>query len=201
VEAEVSEHLMNQFAQELHDNIGHSLTAMHVQIQNDKLDYPTMVKTYEPLEARLDEATQQLRLLSRTLNHDYLGHIGFQAAIDTEIQRLNTLRRFTTHLETDAEPLKLERAQELMLFRIFQEVVQNTLRHAGAKHLYIEIKSKDGFSMRVTDDGKGFNVNEALSSPKGLGLRNIQKRSRLAGMQCSIISSPGKGCTYVFEKS
>src|SRR5258706_8107213 len=48
VETEVTESIMGQFAQELHDNIGHLLTALHIQVENQKLDYPQLVESFKP---------------------------------------------------------------------------------------------------------------------------------------------------------
>src|SRR3954463_10510458 len=55
VEAEVSEHMMTQFAQELHDNIGQRLTALHIQVENQKLDHPQLADSFKPVENYLVE--------------------------------------------------------------------------------------------------------------------------------------------------
>ncbi len=198
VEIEVSEQVMGQFAQELHDNIGQLLTAMHIQIENQKIDHPALLKEFTPLEIYLDEVRQQLRLLSRTLNHDYLGHIGLKAAIEMEVERLKALKRFKTDLNLPNDELKLNKEQELMIFRIFQELIQNILRHAGANHVWIELQNIENgeFVLSVKDDGKGFDVDATLASPKASGLRNILKRSKLAGLSCEIQSRVGSGTLY-----
>lgn len=198
VEIEVSEQVMGQFAQELHDNIGQLLTAMHIQIENQKIDHPALVKEFTPLEIYLDEVRQQLRLLSRTLNNDYLGHIGLKAAIEMEVERLNALKRFKTHLTLSETEVQLSKNQELMVFRIFQELTQNILRHAAANNVWITIQNTDNgqFELSVKDDGKGFDVVTILESHKASGLRNIIKRSKLAGLLCDIQSTAGHGSLY-----
>jgi two-component system, NarL family, sensor kinase len=201
VENEVGEHIMSQFAQELHDNIGQLLTAMHIQIENQKLDHPQLAEGFKPIGIYLDEVTQQLRLLSRTLNNDYLGHIGLLAAIQLEVDRLKTLRRFDVNWEPVAGSSNLGKNQELMTFRILQEIIQNALRHSAAKHLSIKVNNRnDHFELRVSDDGKGFLLTEILQSEKASGIRNIMKRARLAGLECHIETSPGKGCLYILKK-
>ncbi len=201
VETEVSEHILGQFAQELHDNIGQLLTAMHIQIENQKLDHPQLVESFVPTEIYLGEVTQQLRLLSRTLNNDYIGHIGLFAALQMEADRLGKLKRFQVHLSLPAEPSGLTKNQELMLFRIFQEIAQNVLRHSAAANLYITINNKNGaFQLTVLDDGKGFLQEDVFQSSKASGLRNILKRAALAGLDCKIKSSPGNGCVIQLKK-
>ena len=102
VETEVSEHVMGQFANELHDNIGQLLTAMHIEIENRKLDSPENQDEYKPLEIYLNEVTQQLRLLSKTFNNDFIAHSGLLTAIQLEVKRMNHLRRFVVHLDADS---------------------------------------------------------------------------------------------------
>lgn len=201
VETEVSEHVMGQFAQELHDNIGQLLTAVHIQVENQKLDHPELAESFKPTEIYLGEVSQQLRLLSRTLNNDYVGHIGLAAAIGVEVDRLKTLRRVTIHWDSFNEKSTLSKDQELMVFRIFQEISQNVLRHSGAKNLYLSLNTgNSGFEFRAEDDGKGFNKEETFMQNKASGLRNILKRARLAEMECEITSSE-KGTIIILRKA
>ena len=200
VETEVSEHMMTHFAQELHDNIGQLLTAMHIQVENQKLDHPHLAEGFKPLEIYLDEVSQQLRLLSRTLNNDYLGHIGLLAAINLEVERLRALRRFTIHWQPLSGTTHLEKNQELMLFRVFQEIIQNALRHSGANNLTISVNLSQGFELSIKDDGKGFDKDAVMQSGQASGLLNISKRCRLAGIGCVIESQPGKGSLFILKK-
>jgi signal transduction histidine kinase len=202
VETEVSEQILGQFAQELHDNIGQLLTAVHIQLQNLKIDHPTLNEGFKPMEIYLSEVSQQLRLLSRTLNNDYIGHIGLIAAIEVEVNRIKTLRRFQVHWQSVSGSSNLNKDQELMLFRVFQEIIQNSLRHSLAKNVYVSINNNDGgFQLKVEDDGKGFDVETTMQSNMASGLRNIIKRAQWAGMTCTIDSSPGKGCTITLKKN
>jgi two-component system NarL family sensor kinase len=202
VEAEVGEQLMRQFAQELHDNVGQLLTAMHIQIENQKIDHPKLAEGFKPVEVYLAEVTQQLRILSRTFNHDYLWKINLFDAIQLETERLNALKKIQLHLALVGEKSNLDKNQELMLFRIFQEITQNTLKHSAAKNLYVEMKNEsEGFEFTVKDDGKGFNTQDILKSSKASGLMNIQKRAMLAGFTCKIQSDPGNGCQISLKKN
>lgn len=201
VETEVKEQVMGQFAHELHDNIGQLLTAMHIQIENQKLDHPALAEGLQPVEFYLGDVTRQLKLLSRTLNNDYVGQTGLFLALQTEVDRMNLLRRFAVHFPAVEGKTNLDKNSELMVFRIFQEITQNALRHSSAKNLYIAIdNSREGFVMTVKDDGKGFDAKQMLSSPKGSGLMNIMKRARLSGLSCEISSKPGEGCLFTLKK-
>jgi signal transduction histidine kinase len=201
VETEVSEKMMGQFAEELHDNIGQLLTALHIQIENQKLDHPQLTESFKPVEIYLSEINQQLRLLSRTFNNDYIGHIGLATAIQLEADRLKTLRRFEVHYEQLPGPSNLEKNQELMVFRIFQEIVQNALRHSSATKFDISVNNDaGGFELLVRDNGQGFDKDAILQSNKASGLRNIIKRARLAGVVYTLHTAPGEGCLFILKK-
>lgn len=201
VETEVAEQLLARFAGELHDNVGQLLTAMHIQIQNHKMDHPQTAQDFGPMENCLAEVTQQVRLLGRTLNNDYIGRIGLLAALRIEADRLRSLRRFALHWEPGTGTIDLSKDQELMLFRIFQEITQNALRHSAARNLYLETGNGTGnLVLSVRDDGKGFDPDEVLRTAKASGLGNIVKRAAMAGLTCRIEAAPGKGAAFVFEK-
>jgi len=199
VESEVSEHIMGQFARELHDNIGQSLTAMHIEIENRKLDYPENKEGYKSIQIYLGEVTQQLRILSRTLNNDFIGHSGLLVAIQLEVDRLNTLRRFAVYLDAEGYISSLNKEQELMVFRILQEIIQNALKYSEAKALTITVRS-DPFELQVQDDGKGFDYEAVFRMQQASGLRNILKRAQLAQLECTIRTKPGAGTTFVLKK-
>jgi signal transduction histidine kinase len=174
---------------------------MHIQLENQKMSNPQLAAGFQPIEIYLAEVMRQLRTLSHTLNNDFIGHIGLWAAIQTEADRLRGLKRFAVHVHETQGRTFLTKEEELMVFRIFQEITQNVLKHAQAQHLYIDASaSETHFQLKVTDDGKGFDVEEILHTARANGLRNILKRSRMAGMECDIKSLPDQGCTIVLQK-
>lgn len=201
VETEVSEHMMSQFSNELHDNIGQLLTAMHIEIENRKLDRPDDQESFKPLEIYLGEVTQQLRLLSKTLNNDFIAYNGLLTSIRMEVDRLNKLKRFIARVDDEVSGTPLKNDQELMVFRIFQEIVQNIMKHAEAKHVLITLRSdSEQFELQIRDDGKGFDYTETFNQNKGSGLRNILKRAALAQLECTIHTKIGEGTNYILKK-
>jgi two-component system NarL family sensor kinase len=200
-ETEVTETVMTRVAQELHDNLGQMLTALHIQVQNQKLDYPQLSGSFKTTEDYIAEIHSQLRLLSRTLNNDFLGHLGIMDAIKMEIDRVSLLRKFEIDFVSVPGDTHLVKNQELMLFRIFQEIIQNALRHSGAKAVkIIADNSGEGFSLEISDNGIGFDKEDVLRSTSASGLRNIIKRAKLAGLELTISSSPGKGSLFIIKK-
>lgn len=198
VETEVSEHLMERVAQELHDNIGHILTCMRITIENKKMDNPDN-NYFAPIEGYLDEASSQVKLLSRSMNTDFITNIGLKSAIMLEVERINHLKRGKIVAKLDGGDTELDKNFELVVFRIFQEMMQNSLKHSKAKNIEIQLNTQPNFELIVKDDGKGFDVQKVIDNGKASGLLNMQKRALFAGLEYQIISSAGNGCTYIIK--
>ncbi len=199
VEVEIAESMMEQFARELHDNIGHTLGCMRITIENKKLDAPALEEVFSPVERYLDSAAQQLRLLSRSLNTEYVTKIGLAAAIELEVERLKQLRRINVHWQKAGYIPGINRNEQLMVFRIFQEIVHNTLRHAQAKNIHIFLGEDNSFKLEVRDDGKGFDLPAILQSSASSGLSNIIKRAHMVNMECVITSVQGSGSRFILR--
>ncbi len=196
-EMEVKEQTLGQLARELHDNIGQLLTAVHINLENQKLDHPELKDGFTPMETYLTEVMQHIKSLSRSLNNDYFGHIGLLASIDNEINRINSLRRFRVHWQPVIGNSNLDKDQELMVFRVFQEIIQNALRHSSAKNAIVVINNEgNNFAMKIDDDGKGFDVESIMQSQKASGLRNIIKRTKMGRNRMHYQLYPGQRMQY-----
>lgn len=196
---EVGEFLRSQFARELHDNIGHTLTYMRLHIENGKLDSPAVEEVFRPIESLLDNASEQIRLLSRSMNSDYLTQVGFSYAVKMECDRLQKISGTEIRLrEGEAELISGQKDRELMAFRIFQEIITNNIKHANATKLEIVLNIENTI-LGVSDNGKGFDVAATLNSNRASGIKNILKRAQLAGFTCNIDSKPNLGCSYLLK--
>lgn len=197
-ETEMSEHMMERFALELHDNIGHILTCMRITIENKKMDSEENAALYEPIDGYLDEASEQIKLLSRSFNTEYIKSSGLIEAIGLEVNRINALRRISIDITENSFQSPFTKDTELLVFRIFQEIVNNAIKHSGAKKMFVEVSGENGFRMIVKDNGRGFDRDLVFNSKKASGLRNIMKRAEMAGLNCDIDTTPGTGCSYLF---
>jgi signal transduction histidine kinase len=201
VQHEVQEQVLINISRELHDNIGQMLTVMHLQLEQKKLMSPDMSPALQAVHDTLSQVTQQVRFLSKGLNSDVLEQNGLLATMQTEITRLQQINHFAIHWVNDGTEPVLNKDQRLMSFRIFQEILNNVIKHAHARNLYVTLAGKDGFKMIIQDDGKGFNAAEKLKEGKGSGLRNIYKRVTLANLFCDITAEEGKGSTFTLSET
>ncbi len=192
-EAEVSESVRAHLSREIHDNIGHMLTYLRLQMENKMLDDEAIAHQLEPMLKTTAEISQQLRLFSRALNPEFIKDHSLLFMLKQEAERISHLNKMQVHWTDDGEIYTaLTKNQQLFIFRIYQEILHNALKHSQATNLYIEVSDQAGLTLSVTDDGKGFDI--AAKTQTSNGLKNILKRAELSSMECSITTAPGKGC-------
>jgi signal transduction histidine kinase len=150
---------------------------------------PDAIKTAEQTVAK---AIQDLRSLSKSLNREWLDQFNLIENLETEKERINAARNIEVNINSAYQKLPLEPESQVMLFRVVQEALQNSIRHASPKHISIQIKNTDHhFELIIQDDGKGFDINSAKK--ESLGLRNMEHRVQLLGGTITWQSETGKG--------
>jgi signal transduction histidine kinase len=126
------------------------------------------------------------------LNTDTIATIGLLKSIELELQLVEKTTGITTVIQTTGHYKKLEPQKELILFRIVQESLHNSIKHASPKALYVHANFEDNvLRLSIVDDGKGFHYSGGHEN--GSGLRNMQSRSELIGAEWQLESSPGHG--------
>ncbi len=196
----VQEQVMTAVARELHDNIGQRLTFMNMQLEQQKQVNPVIASPLQPINDMMVQTIDEVRMLGRSLNSDLIEKNGLVYTVGKEVERLQQLNKYEVHWDNDEQEPQLNKDQKVMVFRVFQEILNNLLKHAAAKNIYISLYGKSNFKMIVKDDGKGFEFDEIMSTAKGAGLKNILKRADLAKLACHIETATGKGTTFTFEQ-
>lgn len=197
-EQEVQESVLTNLAQELHDNIGQLLTVMYMQAKKEEIKQPELKLVLAPIVDTINETTDQVRALGRSLNTDMLRNKGLVENMTMEIERIRTLDKFSIDWQCTEDQTTLPKGDQLLVFRIFQELMNNTMKHAAAKQVSITLRNAP-FKLVVKDDGLGFDLQAVMK--KGMGMQNIVKRARIANLSCDINTSPGEGCTFTIYQS
>lgn len=200
-EYEMQESTMNNISRELHDNIGQLLTFMKIQVEQRKLETEQATAILAPIDQTLDHVHQQLRLLSKNLGSDFIQQHGLLQAIHKDIMRLTALNTCAVDWQSDNHEPELDNDERIVAYRIFQELLQNIMKHAQARQVVVRLSGKDGLLLEVKDDGIGFSTDDMLQSAHGSGLRNILKRTKMVRFDCRIASEPGKGTTVTIRKT
>lgn len=188
-------------SQELHDGLGQLFTAIKLniqQIQNNPSSLDASLKEQiSTLETRIDQAITEVKNISRNLMPDVLWHFGLKPAVEDFIEKLNSSTDVNISLELVDMDIRTDSESEQALFRVCQELVNNSLRHADCENVYVQlINHSDSIMLMVEDDGKGFNPN-VIS--EGFGLHNIKSRIELINGTVEIDSSAGTGTVTTIE--
>jgi signal transduction histidine kinase len=196
---EVQEQTLNNISREIHDNITQVLSFVKLNLgMIDGADEAVKAKINESREL-VAQTINDLRNLSKSMSFEHIAQLGLVKTLEIEAGRINNSGIIDIELLIAGGPYSLGEERELVLFRIFQEALNNTLKHSGAKRLKINLQySEQLFNLTLEDDGAGF-VPEDVDA--GLGLKNMQSRAALIGAVAQISSSPGNGCAVMVSLS
>lgn len=202
---EIQEQTFRNISQEIHDNIGQSLSFVKLNINTVNVAEPAQAKE-KLLESRniLSKVIQDLRDISRSLNTDFINDTGLVNALDQQLSLLKKAGAFVTKLTVTGTVVKFPPQKELVLFRVGQELLNNIVKHAEASHIEIRMRYEpEKLVMTVQDNGKGFDLPviypAGIKETKGLGIRNMHNRMDLIGGRISIVSERNKGTVASIE--
>ena len=195
---EMQDQTLNYISGEIHDNITQVLSFVKLSLAMPKSTAETekQLKIKESREL-IAQAISDLRDLSKSLSYEHITSLGLSKTIGIEMERVNKSGLVEISFELDGEAYPLGPQPELVLFRIFQEGLNNVLKHSGAKHFMVRLQYQaDLFTLTLEDDGMGFSP-DLQGHKNGSGLKNIINRAALIGGSATINSSPGKGCSII----
>ncbi|RZM18624.1 MAG: PAS domain-containing protein, partial [Pedobacter sp.] len=178
----------------LHDSICQILYGIRLNLQH--ISMSGLSAEMQTINSLLDQAIQETREISYELTPSVLRDFGFAAGIKEISQRFSG-RTIDITVDIDEALNDLPEDTQLYLFRIVQELINNCLKHSGAKTLKIQIHADENWINLITiDDGRGFdleNLNKNHKSLSGNGIRNMYKRAMDLGGKLTIVSAPQKG--------
>ncbi|RXF72296.1 sensor histidine kinase [Arcticibacter tournemirensis] len=192
---EIQEQTLNNISREIHDNIGQVLSFVKLSLSTVS-GLPAGDKERSVNEAihLIGETINDLRDLSRSLSLDKIRDNGFFKMISDEADRLNRAGIIKTYLDISGKPYSLGDQKDLIIFRIIQEIINNTLKHSGSENLKISLIYRDNlFTLTVQDSGIGMDT-ETLKYAQGQGLSNIRYRAELIGANVVFKSKLNEGC-------
>ena len=137
-----------------------------------------------------------VRAMIYDLRPPVLSELGLAGAIRTYANEYESRYGLRTVLNLEDRETGLDSQQELAVYRVMQEALQNTHRHANATTVRIQWeRDGDDWVLRCTDDGVGFDIVRAARQPRSVGLVSMRQRAELIGGQFELRSTPGQGAT------
>lgn len=192
---EVQEQSFKHFSEEIHDNVGQLLSVVKMQLYNiaGSSNEPEIGGKAAESTELLGKAINELRSISHTLNSAYITSVGLIAATRKELEYIASAGRIETTLNVYGQDVSLGNERELLVFRIIQEAVANSIKHASPTRISISIAYDPLMAaISIADNGAGFDV-DAFNA--GLGLANMHIRAGLLKGTISIESVKDEGTT------
>ncbi|MGZ4135862.1 MAG: sensor histidine kinase, partial [Tumebacillaceae bacterium] len=175
------------------------------------LQIEMMKRTAEPhQQAAFNELQQALRTTSSTVRHSIYSlrpqpysHVGLVPAIRAHLEEATAQTSIRPHLEVSLLTESLPPAISKAVFEIVTEGVQNAVKHADARDLYVSLEQEvDLVRLVISDNGKGFHFGQAILSAearKSFGIENLHNIADQAGGSLDFLTAPGQGTTITLE--
>ena len=187
-----------RIARELHDGLGVMLSSikMRLNVLRDQLDEGPDLELSSIIKD-LDTSHQEVRSISHNLMPKSLQKLGFEAAVEEQIHRINSAGIKINYYKN----LSLAHASALSqayLFRIIQELLNNVITHSKASEVNLQfVKHENQLLLTLEDNGIGFDPEQ--TNRAGIGIQNVQQRVKALGGQMHLDSVPEAGTTVSIE--
>ncbi len=192
-----------RLAKDLHDGLGGMLSGIKFSFQTMKGNLvmtPDNQQVFERSMDMIDSSIKEMRRVAHNMMPEALVRFGLDTALKDFCNDINQSGMLQiTYQSIGLENTEVDQTTAVNIFRIIQELINNSLKHANAKTAIVQIIRKDGsFSITVEDDGKGFDP-ETLKAAKGIGWTNIQSRVEYLKGSIDVQSGEGKGTSVHVE--
>jgi len=192
-----------RLAKDLHDGLGGMLSGIKYSFQTMKgnlIMTPDNTQAFERSMDMLDSSIKEMRRVAHNMMPEALVKFGLDTALKdfcNDINQSGAIR--STYQSIGLENAAIEQTTAITVYRIVQELMNNTMKHAAAKSAIVQVSKTNGeISITVEDDGKGFDP-LVLQLAKGIGWSNIQSRVEYLKGKVDVQSEPGKGTSVHIE--
>lgn len=185
----------SRFAQDLHDDLGPLLSTAKLYIRS--FETASDPKNKEIAITRclraIDEAIMSIKEIANNISPHILRNFGLTSGINSLVNKINETNTVNISFSTRLVE-RFDEITESSIFRVVSELVNNTIKHAGAQRIYIDLnKSENDIMLIYSDDGIGFHIDNALNKQMSRGLSNILNRVKSLGGEIELDSAPDKG--------
>jgi len=195
-----------RIAREIHDELGGALTGLKWDLEsietklrgaNGNSPIADIRKQIAAINSRIESTINTVRRISTELRPGVLDDLGLVAAIEWQAQQFQKRTGITVHWESELDTVEVSRDAATAVFRIFQEVLTNVLRHSQASNIHVRlVQHRHHLELKVVDDGRGITEAEKQNT-ESFGLLGMKERALLVGGEVSVTGSSEKGTTVV----
>jgi PAS domain S-box-containing protein len=195
-----------RIAREIHDELGGALTGLKWELEgiesrlmgaNGNSTIVELRKQIGSMTGLIESTINTVRRISSELRPGLLDDLGLVAAVEWQAQQFQKRTGLQVHWESELDTVEVSRDAATAVFRIFQEVLTNVLRHSQAGNIHVKLlEHSDHLELNVVDDGRGITEDEKQNT-RSFGLLGMKERALLVGGDVSITGAAGKGTTVV----
>lgn len=198
---DTQENERKRIAHDLHDGLGQTLSAANMFItaigqEVDERFSSDYREFYGSASKLMKTAVEEARGISHNLMPNSLKQFGLHQSIEELVEYNNAVHpRLKMDFKSNIKGIRFESNREIMLYRIIQEIINNTVKHAKASNMFLAINLKnEDLSIYASDNGRGFDPERTKG--KGLGLEGLRNRVKMLEGTMQIDASPGTGTTF-----
>ena len=193
----------SRLAKELHDGLGGMLSGIKYSFSTMKGNLVMTPENHQAFERSmdmLDSSIREMRRVAHNMMPEALVKFGLDTALKDFCNDINQSGALHINYQSiGLENVEVEQTTSITIYRIVQELINNTMKHAAAKSAIVQVSKTDkAISITVEDDGKGFNT-LVLEGTRGIGWSNIQSRVEYLKGKLDVQSEPGKGTSVHIE--
>lgn len=183
-----------RIGQDMHDEIGSSLSAISMLVSQLPQGQSAETQLVLRIKEGLRDIINDVRNISNNLFPAVLSRFGLADALQHLVDLLSLNNDLAIELDIDSK-FKLSFDNELAIYRILQELINNVIKHADAKNLFIRLNQSNGnVHIIVRDDGCGFNITETSEMKHdGIGIKGIQARVAVMQADFQMVSGKNEG--------
>jgi signal transduction histidine kinase len=184
----------SRYARDLHDGFGQMISILNMNLQNLKKDAKPneRQKVFDESSRVIDDMYEELKNICFDLMPQTLIKHGLESALREFSERINVAGKVFVELNVFGLDERIEEVQEISLYRISQEWINNILKYSDATKLTLQLtRDKDEITLLIEDNGSGFDKNQLLLS-KGNGWKNLNTRTNLIHGSLEVETEPGK---------
>ncbi len=182
----IKEQTLMHISEEIHDNIGQVLTLAKLELNSANIQHAKLDNSVE----YISKAIADLRNISKSMHGHAISNIGIVQALQLEVDKLIRTGQYTVTYNA-SETTILDDKKTIILFRMFQEIVNNLIKHAKATHINIVLtESNKHLTLTVQDNGIGFDAEHAS---KSVGMQSLKNRANILNGIFDIKSNTNNG--------
>jgi two-component system, NarL family, sensor kinase len=196
------EHERTRMAQDLHDGLGGMLSGVKLTLGAMK---GNMILTEENAQLftrafdQLDKSIGEMRRVAHNMMPESLVKFGLQEALQDYCESINVSKQLSVKTQFHGLENRIDGSTEIIVYRIIQELTNNSIKHANATNLVVQVmRNGNELNITVEDNGNGFDQKEGKVK-QGAGLSNIRSRVDYLKGQMDIKSAPGTGTSVHIE--